>query len=273
MPRNATIVLADLAALRAEPRLATNRLYIVKSTGFMYKYDDTSAAADDGVEVVKPTSVSGNGRFLRMAVGAELHAGQRAVNVLRVASNVADTETVTIGADVYEFDRAADGVTAGRIAVTGHADDTPTNALTALETKINAKVGVEKVTAVKISANELLIIADEPGAVVLACAETLAGANNAWAAAAMYGGKAVASSKTSTQKRVPNATEVALGNMHFLFDFTPVAAIVLIAPTATPGAYKIWDGVLTISGGRVTINNAGSVDWAATDDVVVIAYE
>lgn len=273
MPRNATILVATIAALRAETRRATNRVYVVAASGMMYKFDDASSAADDGVEVLKPDAVSGNGRYIRMTAGAQVEGGQRAINVLRMASNGADTETVTIGADVYELDRAANGVTAGRIAVTGHADDTPTNVLTALETRINAKVGVEKVTAVKISANELLVIADEPGAVVLACAETLGGANNLWVNATMYGGRVVSGRKNSAQVRVPKAEEVTLGNMHFMFDFTPTVVIVLVAPTATPGAYKIWAGVATISGGRVTIDNAGAVDWAATDNVTVLAFE
>src|SRR5512139_1621831 len=128
-------------------------------------------------------------RLMGEGVNTLLDPGSREINVLRVASNVADAQTVTIGNDVYEFDRAANGVTAGRIAVTGHADDTPTNALTKLVAKINA-VGTEPVTAVKISANEMLIYSDSPRAYALACAETLAGSNNAWASATMYGGRA-----------------------------------------------------------------------------------
>ena len=33
--------------------------------------------------------------------------GRRAINVLRLASNVADAETITIGSEVYEIDTAA----------------------------------------------------------------------------------------------------------------------------------------------------------------------
>lgn len=45
-----------------------------------------------------------------------IFAGSRAINVLAVPAVVADTETVTIGSDVYEVD-VGNGVTAGRIAV------------------------------------------------------------------------------------------------------------------------------------------------------------
>jgi len=37
------------------------------------------------------------------------------MNVLRLASNVADGETITIGADVYEIDTAAPGAVTAAI--------------------------------------------------------------------------------------------------------------------------------------------------------------
>jgi hypothetical protein len=199
-------------------------------------------------------------------------AGLKAVNVLRVASNVADAETVTIGKDVYEFDRAANGVTAGRIAVTGHADDTPAAATNALITAINTK-GTEPVTAIDISDNEVLIAANAVGAVTTACAESLAGANNAWAATAMYGGRAAGKKKISVQSRVPLTQEVNLGNMHFLFDFAPTILEVYAYVTATPGLSKSWNGAATVIGNRLTLDNSGTTDWTTSDTVVVVVTD
>lgn len=88
----------------------------------------------------------------------------------------------------------------------------------------------------------------------------------------MYGGRAQAQRRYAIQKRVPTATEVALGNLHLRFDFTPTAVQVFVAPTATPGALAIWDGAVAISGGLVTLDNSGATDWATTDDVTVIAW-
>ena len=84
------------------------------------------------------------------------------------------------------------------------------------------------IVAKVISANEVLV-ATKPGVAgrQLACAETLAGANNVWAATALYGG-ADAFKGEQLQGRVANASEVALGSMRFVFPFVPVAAVVQV---------------------------------------------
>lgn len=202
--------------------------------------------------------------------GLAVDPGRMAVNVLRIAANVADTETVTIGADVYEFDTDST-VTPGNIPVDVSGSVLPADATDALIAAINTS-GTEDVTAVDISDNEILLHGDTVGDVTLACAETMAGVNNEWAAAAMFGGADQTTRRCSVQRRVPTATEVALGQMHFMFDFTPAFVQALVAPTATPGALAAWDGGVTISGGRMTVDNAGAVDWAVTDDVVVLAW-
>jgi hypothetical protein len=199
-----------------------------------------------------------------------IEKGVHAVNVLRVAANVADAQTVTIGSNVYEFDRAENGVTAGRIAVTGHADDTPANATNALIAAINAS-GTEPVTAIDIGANEILLKVDGPGPVEITCAETLAGTNNELAYTKTYGGAVAGGLQLAKSSRVPDATEVALGNLHFVFAFTPVFVSVHVYTTST-GAAIAWDGVATIgASGLVTLDNSGSVDWATTTTVSVLA--
>src|SRR6185295_12193417 len=146
---------------------------------------------------------------------------RRAVNVLRLASNVADGETITIGSEVYEIDTAAapGAITAGNIRVDCNAGVTPTIASAAIVAAINAntKLGL---TAVAISVNEVLVFTNsDSSAIALPCAETLAGANNAWAVAAFYGGDASGVRGLRAAQRVPNAQEVAIGNMHFVFPF------------------------------------------------------
>ena len=196
--------------------------------------------------------------------------GRLAINVLQVALDVADVETVTIGADVYEFDRAVDGVVGGNIAVTAHANDTPAAATDALIDAINAS-GTEAVTAYDISVNEILIVADAVGAVTLGCTETMGGAANEWAAANMYGGAAAAMRTMCVQTRVPTAQDVTMGNMHFAFDFTPTVVIVQARITAT-GIDKLWAGGYSLANDVVTVDNTGGTDWAVTDDITVIAF-
>lgn len=194
---------------------------------------------------------------------------QRSVNVLRLASNASDTETITIGADVYEIDTNAT-YTAGRIPVTT-ADGTPTNVSAALVTAINAS-STERVTASAISVNEVLVIATDLGAVVTPCTETLAGTNNVFSANAMYGGSAIANARYEAASRVPVTQEVNIGNIHFYFDFTVKYARALVYTTST-GAAIAHDGVLTISGNRVTLDNSGSTDWSTSTTVAVFAAE
>src|SRR6476469_2980660 len=83
---------------------------------------------------------------------------RRAVNVLRLAANVADAETITIGSEVYEIDTAADpgAITAGRIRVNCFAGVTPTIASAAIVAAINANT-LLGLTAVAISVNEILV--------------------------------------------------------------------------------------------------------------------
>jgi len=264
-----TKIVTDVTALRSVARLSKGVAYIVLSTGAIYKYDSTSSATDEGDQVVKPNKISGNGRFLRMQGDQEIEPGQKAINVYRLASNVADAETITIGADVYEFKTSGNPV-AGHIKVDASGGVTPTLMSTALAAAINASA-TEKVTAVRVSANEILIISTNPGAITIACASTLAGANNAWAAANMYGGRAAGTRKESLQTRVPNATEVALATMHFEFDFTPSTVIVRVGPTATPGVVTAFDGTVTISSGHVTLVDGGAVHLATSQTVIVSA--
>jgi hypothetical protein len=102
--------------------------------------------------------------------------------------------------------------------------------------------------------------------------ETLAGANNVWSAATMTGGAAAGLKRVQRISRVPTATEVALGFMRFAFPFAPASADVAVITTAS-GIEVLWNGNRTISGNRVSLDNASTVDWAATDTVHVIAYE
>ena len=200
------------------------------------------------------------------------NAGRRFSNVLRIASNVADAETVTIGNEVYEMDTTAypGAITAGNIRVDCSSGVTPTIAGASLVAAINAN-SQQGIVAKVISANEVLI-ATKVGVAgrQIACAETLAGANNAWAAAAMYGG-ADAFKGEQLQARAANATEVALGTMRFVFPFLPVAAVVQVRTAA--GAVKAWGGNTTLTLDRVDLANTGATDIAATDIVTVLASE
>gem|GEM_PF-2465546 len=175
---------------------------------------------------------------------------------------IATTETFTDAGNF--FDAATLGTT------TAGVDPTAAEVTDALIATINLSA-TELVTAVDIGTTEILLVADAVGAITIACTETFTGAASVWAAANMFGGAAAAGISAVAQSRVPVATEVTLGNMHFMFDFTPTFVAVQVRTTAT-GAVVAWDGALTITGGQVSLDNSGAVDWSVAETVSVLAY-
>lgn len=148
-------------------------------------------------------------------------------------------------------------------------DPTASEVLTALESAINDE-NAQRLEALKISTTHLLVTSLDTEAVTLACTETLLGSNNGWSAAAMYGGARTKTHKMAHVSRVPNAVEVALSAMYVKLPFTPSTVLVWVGPTATPGAYKTWDGTYDIDGGLVTIAKGSSGAWAETDTVEIL---
>lgn len=192
-----------------------------------------------------------------------------AQNILRLGSNVADGETITIGRDVFEMDTNA-AVTAGNIAVNVNGNLTPTLAGPLIVAAINNS-NTQKVVAVQIAVGVIGVYANEPlqGLAAIPCAETLAGANNAWDAAAMYGGNAGVAPQTLLVQRAAIAAEVTEGNAYFFLPFTVVAAIAFVRTAA--GANKAWDGNVSFTSNRVKLDNAGATDWAAGDVLFCLA--
>jgi len=191
------------------------------------------------------------------------------MNVLRLAADVANGETVTINGTVFEF--STDGtVGTGNVEVDVTAAQTPTAAGTALVAAINAEnCGMR---AKKISANEVLVFAAAGDATAYACTETLAGASNAWASATAFGGAAEPSALPAPViiSRVPTATEIALQTMHFPLTFTPTAVVVQIRTSA--GVLKAFDGTTLIVDQYVSLTASGSVDPASGDIVTVLVW-
>jgi hypothetical protein len=206
-------------------------------------------------------------------VNRAFKTGRRGMNVLRLASNVADTETITIGKEVYEIDTAANpgAITAGRIRINCNAGVTPAIASAAIVAAINGNT-TQQIVAVAISANEILIYTNPAyPARLLATTTTMGGANNTWAAAVMYSGGVETVKGDMMMSRAANAAEVAIGNAHFVFPFNPAMVIVQVRTAA--GILSAWNGATVITANRVTLDNSGATDWAATDVLTVHASE
>lgn len=67
------------------------------------------------------------------------------------------------------------------------------------------------------------------------------------------------------------AADVTAGSLRMVVDSAQLTGAIVVVRDAA-GALKAWDGVATVTGDQVVIDNAGAVDWAATDTVDVIAF-
>lgn len=110
--------------------------------------------------------------------------GAKRVGYLRFTGNVADTETITIGGRVYEFDTNST-YTAGRVPINVSAGVTPATAAPATIAAINGDSG-RSVYAVTMTANVVGLIAASDGDDAIALAE--ATANVVVSAAALTNG-------------------------------------------------------------------------------------
>lgn len=200
--------------------------------------------------------------------GALGDPGACAMNVIRLASNVADAETFTIGTEVYEFtdDGALTDPTNIPVDISGGL--TPTLVSPQIVASINGS-NKQNLFAEAISVNEILIRKTSAGVDTTACSETMAGANNAWAATAFYGGIAFTPTlRRSEQSRVPNAAEVAMADMNFSFDFL-VGNVTVRKRTTADGTETSFGGTVTVNGNRVTLHNTGTNDFSANDTIII----
>lgn len=69
-------------------------------------------------------------------------------------------------------------------------------------------------------------------------------------------------------KIIPSAAEVTEGKIVRVFPFTPIVDQVLVRTTATM-AELAWDGVATVTGNLLVLDNAGAVDWSASTTITV----
>lgn len=230
------------------------------------------ATASDTLDNLIAAITLGAGAGTNYAAAMTVHP------TVTAAAGAGDTMTVTAkvtGTEANAYattDTLAGSSAFGAATLQNGANPTAAEFTTSLNAAINANnIGFQ---STRVSANEILIVTSDGDNAAVACTETLAGANNAWAAAATFGGAAPARGVPVSLlvARVPTAVEVALGTMHFFFGFAPSAAVGFARVTAS-GAVKAWDGAITVSGNRVTLDNAGSVDWAATDTVLCLASE
>lgn len=125
-----------------------------------------------------------------------------------------------------------------------------------------------RVAAYVINTNQILFTQTYPGTGGHTNGETMAGAD--FATNGFFGGVIDEPVFPCTiVSRQAQTNEMQLGNAHFVFAFAPRAAIVSIR--GTNGVPLAWNGAVTITGNRVTLDNSGSTDWGTNDLLQVLA--
>lgn len=208
-------------------------------------------------------------RSQRLAQDSLFRNSIPALGTLRIASNVADGETITIGSTVFEVDTNS-AITAGRVAVDCSGGVTPTLFGDAFVAAVNAQTGLG-VKAYKVSANIVVLYDAKPGrGATLATTETLAGANNGFAATTLVRtGPPQSAANVAIQQRACNALEDTLEVMAFYFPFTVASVLVQVRRA---GVIRAWDGAVTApSGGIVVLSSSGTTDIDENDVVTVVA--
>lgn len=174
--------------------------------------------------------------------------------------------TVAAHADAVDIFKGAAAPTAGNIPLPVGATLTPAAFSALAVTGLPALSRIDGLAATAVSANHVLLTAPASGGAI-ACAETLAGVDNT-IDAAFYGGVLPGYTRAVSLTRVPTATEVTLGVMHFPVNFA-VKYVKVYVNTTSSDAVVAWDGAVTWDGSLVSVGNGGTTDWSTATTVTV----
>lgn len=218
------------------------------------------------------------GDLIRVESEIMVVTGVPRANALHLKRGVSGT-TIAAHADALDiFVEAAGG--GGGIGVGLVTTLTPTAFVAALVPDINNRGSAAVVAAAMAAAGPVLVTAAKsrggPVAVgsegvAYATTETLAGAGNAWDAATLGGGSdAFIPAMISI---VPTAAQVTEGKIYIPTPFVSPQVVGAFVFTTTTRAYVAWAGAVTILGNVIILDNAGGVDWAATDTILLWVKE
>jgi hypothetical protein len=110
-----------------------------------------------------------------------------------------------------------------------------------------------------------------PPGEVLTTTETLAGTNNAWIAAATYGGRGAEGDHAVPVQGARTVLAAEATSTAFIMAFGSPVLSAVAQVRDTDGKPKAWDGKLTIDGQSVLMLSDGSADLATGDVVTVQA--
>lgn len=218
-------------------------------------------------------------------MGRQRYFGNRAHGVIIIEETIAvadvvDGELITIGNKVFEFDSDS-SVTGSNVAVDISGTPTAQAVRATLIAAINANKPSIPVTAVvghtePANTGVIIVEADAEGdAGNLVFTTTMATGTPASAidgTGLLQGGENGASQKEWRHTRTVEAEDVTAAGMQFDTGLSSPRFAEAHVRTAA-GATIAWDGLLTIDGREVRMDNSGAVDFAAGNVIVLICWE
>ncbi len=142
---------------------------------------------------------------------------------------------------------------------------------TALVTALNRDPG-GPVWAERLSATEVLVWSRRPGDVRSVCEAAFTQGGNGWDQATLGGGMPAQDALRAVcgVVRTPTALEITRQRLHFVFGFEPHGVVLQVRSSA--GVPVAFDGVVTLSGRRVTVT-AATVALAAGQVFQVLVFQ
>lgn len=266
-------------------RAMNNETVVIQGVTYTFK-DTLSTGPAVAFEVKKGASLAEDLSNLAAAInkgdgeGTAYGTGTTAnPYVTAVADGTARTVTVAAKvkgtpANAYTTTETMTQGSWGGATLSGGADASAADFSTAFALAVNQNGGSVGFSATKISNNEVLVtVSGNNSPNGTSFSETLSGTNNAWASTTLIGAGQTPEDipAQALVVRSPTATEVALGNMHFVFPFKPTRSLVQVQTTST-GAGRAWDGTRVITGNRITLAG-GTTPLAATETITLLATE
>lgn len=218
-------------------------------------------------------------------MGRQRYFGNRAHGVIIIeetaaVADVVDGEVIVLGNKTFEFDDDA-SVTGSNILVDMSGSPTAQAVRATLLALINANKGTIPVSAVvghtePANTGVIILEADAEGdaglIVFTTTMATGAPASSIDGTGLLQGGENGSSQKEWRHCRAVEAEDVTAAGMQFDTGLDSPRFATAQFRTAA-GAIIAWDGLLTVVGREVRLDNSGSVDFAATDVVVVQCWE
>lgn len=206
-----------------------------------------------------------------------------AFGYLEVNGAAADNDTFTVGGIVFEYENDPGGgvlgqyvstlsATANKWAGDGAAAGTAAGTVRTAINVHTATTGIVADAPIEYETGKFLIPLRAANGSPTAGTSLVAksGANLAILHGSLVAGVTGKAVKTVIQKYTVVAGDVTNAALLLATGLSRVDTVVVTIVDAT-GVLKAWNGATLISGGNVVLNNAGLVDWAATDVVTILA--